>query len=451
MGREQIIQALKAAGLAAASEAFRARKEPGGWGGEKGKRIMTAAISAAGVDGLISNNRDPHHHGTRDVIGSALAGLATNRIVNGPRSKSRGRDGSPDRRGRSESRGGLGDLAAGGVLAATAKKAIDKFRSRSRGRERSRSSSYDSYGSRSPPRRRRSQSVSAYAAKALGALGLKDAADKVDPGRQRDSRRYDDNYYDDRGNGYQDSRDVSSRPRAGPNDVALTGPNHYSLDFKPHHTGDPDTDSDSDLGSSSGEEKELKQGRKRQLITAGLATVATIHAAHSVYQAKAKRDANLKALEEGEITEEQAKKSRTKQRWAEAGAIGIAALGIKGAYSEWKEMREQRNEYHEQKEKRERHRVKRDNRRRKYEEEARRYREAGYSGPMPNLGPYSNGYVGSQPPLAGSETRYYDGNPYGSMNYAPQEFSPPPGGSYQSGHAPEYPPPPAGTPYPPYH
>ena len=480
VGREQIIQALKAAGLAAAGEAFRARGTPGGWGGEKGKRIMTAAISAAGVDGLISNNRDPKEHGTRDVIGSALAGLATNRIVNGPRSASRG--GSPDGRGRSESHGGagLGGLAAGGVLAATAKKAYDNFRSqsKSRGRDRSRSLSSGSYDSRSPPPRRRS--MSAHAARALNALGLKDQANKIDPSQNRDARRYDDRYSDDRGApggppggppgggyGYQDTRDVSSVPRAGPDSMAVTGPHHYSLDYKPHHTGDPDTDSDSDLGSSSGEEKEVKKGQRRQLISAGLATVATIHAGHSIYQAKQKRDANKKALQEGDITKEEANRSRKKQRWAEAGAVGIAALGLKGAYSEWKEMKDQRNEYHEEREKHERHASKREARRRKYEEELDQYRRNGYTGPMPTM-PYANGqppyhpgYAASQPQLAPqhmaspADTRYYDGNPYGAVNtapgFAPQDFPPPPGAAQYQAPAPPpqnpYPPPPPGVSY----
>jgi hypothetical protein len=255
---EQFSQAIKAAVLAGAGEAFRARKTEGGWGGEKGKRILTAALAAGGVDGLISNKDDPHHHSKRDIVGSALAGMATNRIINGPRSKSRGRNGSPDsRRGRSQSRGGLGDLAAGGIVAATAKKAYDSIRSRSRGRARSRSaSSYDSRGSRSPPRKR-SRSVSAFAAKGLAALGLKDAADKVDPererdrDRERDRRRHYDDYSDDGrssrygGYGYNDSRHVGtfqpqySHPDGAPRSMSVprAPPSGYELDYGPRHTG----------------------------------------------------------------------------------------------------------------------------------------------------------------------------------------------------------------------
>lgn len=205
-GREQVTEALKAALLAGVGEAVRARKEPGGWGGPKGKRVLTAAIAAGGVDGVLAHNRGDRDHSTRDVIGSAIAGLATNRIVNGPRSKSRGREGSPDSRGRSPSRSGLGNLAAGGVLAATGKKVYDSIRSRSRGRAHSRASSYDSYGSRSPPRRTRSQSVGAGLAKGLSAIGLTGVAAKVDPDHRKGRGGHDD-YYDDRNGGYRDQRD----------------------------------------------------------------------------------------------------------------------------------------------------------------------------------------------------------------------------------------------------
>ena len=478
--QEQITEALKAALLAGVGEAVRARKEPGGWGGEKGKRVLTAAISAGGVDGVLSHNRGDRDHSTRDVLGSALAGMATNRIVNGPRSKSRGgRDGSLDSRGRSQSRGGIGDLAAGGVLAATGKKLYDNVRSRSRGRAQSRGS-YDSYGSRSPPRRARSQSVSAGLARGLSAVGLGSVADKVDPDRRK-SRSND---YDDRNGSYRDSRDVGplapSAPAPGfapgfapgypppgpgyegaPRSVSASRAPQgaYALDYKPHHTGDPDTDSDSDLGSSSDEEKEKKKGRKKSMITAGLATVATIHAAHNVYQSVEKRQARKEALKEGDITQAQARRMKNKNRMQDAASIGIAALGLKGAYSEWKEMKEHREEMHEKKETLERHSEKREARRRKAAIEAEHYRQSGYTGSLPNLHaptpPPNGGYYShdvspysptpprhpQQHPQSAypqSAAHYYDDNPYASFSaghtapppeqYPPQQFPPPPMG-----------------------
>ena len=359
--------------------------------------------------------------------------MATNRIVNGPRSKSRGRGESPDGRGRAESRGGIGDLAAGGVLAATGKKIYDKVsgRSRSRGRAESRASSYDSYGSRSPPRRKRSQSVSGTLARGLSAVGLGRVAEKVDP----DSRkgRNQDDYYDNRNGGYRDSRDVSLAPPAhapghdgGHRSASATRappPGQYALDMKPHHTGDPETDSDSDLGSSTDEEKLKKKSRKKGIITGGLATVATIHAAHNVYQSIEKREARKQALKEGDITKEQAGRMKNKNRMQDAASIGIAALGIKGAYSEWKEMKEMNSEHNEEMEKLKRHKDKRDARRRKAAIEAERYRQNGYTGSMPNL------YAPTPPPPGGyhsQDVSPYSQTPphYPQQQYPPQQFTP---------------------------
>jgi hypothetical protein len=475
-GKAQVTEALKAALLAGVGEAVRARHEPGGWGGDKGKRVLTAAISAGGVDGILSHNRGDKDHSTRDVIGSAIAGMATNRIVNGPRSKSRGRNESPDSRGgRSQSRGGLGDLAAGGVLAATGKKIYDKVRSRSRGRQeenrgRSRSrDSYSSYDSRSPPpKRTRSQSVSAGLAKGLSAVGLGSVADKVDPDRRK-SRGYDDDA-SSRNGGYRDSRDVgpltpyapahASVPPAGYGPSPAAGAprslsasrapgGQYALDMGPHHTGDPATDSESDLGSSSGEEKDLKKSRKKSLITAGLATVATIHAGHTVYQSMEKREARRKALKEGDITQTQARREKNKARLQDAASVGIAALGIKGAYSEWQEMREHNAGMKEEKEKAARHKEKRDARRRKAAMlEAEQYKNNSYQGSMPNLMyPHEYNEGRSYTPPA----HYNDDNPYAAYTPPPPPpgaaYPPPPGAAYPS----HYPPPPgaAYTPPPP--
>jgi len=80
--------------------------------------------------------------------------------------------------------------------------------------------------------------------------------------------------------------------------------------------------------------------RGKQLITAGLATVATIHAAHNVYQSIEKRDARHKAVQEGEMTPEEARKLKAKATLQDVASVAIAALGIKGALSEIKEANE---------------------------------------------------------------------------------------------------------------
>jgi len=162
-------QAAKAAIVAGAVEAFRSRKTPGPWTGEKGQRVATAALGAAGIDGLLDN--DPDKHDKRNVAGSVVGGLLANRLANGSRSRSRGRrgDDSPDRSrsrsrsrsifGRSRSRGRsrsgdreggdhtLGKVAGAGAVLAAGKALYDRVRSKSRSRrDRSRSvSSEDSY------------------------------------------------------------------------------------------------------------------------------------------------------------------------------------------------------------------------------------------------------------------------------------------------------------------
>ncbi|KAF2255852.1 hypothetical protein BU26DRAFT_512803, partial [Trematosphaeria pertusa] len=166
-------QAAKAALVAGAVEAFRSRKTPGPWTGEKGQRIATAALGAAGIDSLVDKN--PEKHGKRHVAEAALGGLLANRVANGPRSRSR--DGSPSgsrsrsrsrslfsrsrSRGRSASRGrdgggggdALGKLAGGGAILAAGKALYDRVRSKSRSR-RDRSRSADSADSYDPPSRR---------------------------------------------------------------------------------------------------------------------------------------------------------------------------------------------------------------------------------------------------------------------------------------------------------
>jgi len=80
----------------------------------------------------------------------------------------------------------------------------------------------------------------------------------------------------------------------------------------------------------------------KQLLTAGLASVATIHAAHNVYQSMEKRDARRKAVAEGDMTLEEARKLKAKATLQDVASIGIAALGIKGAFSEIKEANQMR-------------------------------------------------------------------------------------------------------------
>jgi hypothetical protein len=125
----------------------------------------------------------------------------------------------------------------------------------------------------------------------------------------------------------------------------------------------------------------VKKMKGKQFLTAGLATVATIHAAHNVYLSYEKREARRKAVESGQMSKEEAKKLKSMAMLQDAVSIGIAALGIKGAVSvsitlkrhsaciqlltsfkEWKETREMRHQCKEFEEKKEERHKKRQER-----------------------------------------------------------------------------------------
>lgn len=383
---------------AGAAEAFRSRKEPGGWTGEKGKRIITAAIGAGGISELI--NKDPEKKGTRHTIEAVIGGMAGNRLINGGRGKSRSRS-----RARSKSRGrdgggsGLGGLAAGGLAAAAGKALLDhRNRSKSRGR-RSYSSDSDS---RSPPRnKKRSKSVSEYVSRGMAAVGLGDSGKDKRRDDYRDSRgsRRDRDYYDDRGQ--------QGRLRGGGGEGGDGVGNTSS--------------SEDEIVSSSEEDRTQTKMHRKEFLTAGLASVATIHAAHSVYKSVDNRKKRNKLVAEGEMTEEQSRKLKNKARIQDAAAVGIAALGIKGAVSEWKEMREQREEYHKfEHERAERH----EKRLKRLEQQFANNDNQDYRRSEPNLVP--NQYANT--PSYASGPIYRDDNPYHSSVSLP----PPPMGPSQA-------------------
>lgn len=361
-------QAAQAALIAGAVEAFRSRKEAGPWTGEKGKRIATAALGAGGIDGLL--DRDPDKKSKRHLAEAVLGGLAANRLANGPVGQSRGREMSPDGRprsrsrsiidrfrGRSASRGrseygdrygdrdGGGDgggggagavkgLVAGGALAAAGKAIYDRVRSKSRKRRSPSNSSADSYV---PSRNRR-----------------RDA--RRSPPSDTESRRTG----AASGRGDQPARGINGggggENNGGGNDGASTiaaggGKKNGERGGEGKGQGEGEGEgngngngngNESDSSSTSDMEKKRKHMRGKELLTAGLATIATIHAAHGVYSSMEAHEKRHQLVAEGEMTPEEARKKQTKAWVQDAAAVGIAALGLKGAFSEWKEMNEQR-------------------------------------------------------------------------------------------------------------
>jgi hypothetical protein len=388
-------QAAKAAIVAGAVEAFRSRKTPGPWTGEKGQRIATAALGAAGIDSLVDKNSN--NHSKRHVAEAAIGGLLANRVANGPRSRSRGPNGSrsPSRSrsrsrarsifGRSRSRGrardsssdrGGGDntiakVAGGGAVLAAGKALYDRVRSKSRARrERSRSSSADSYD---PPSRNRNRGY--------------------DRGRSMD---------DPYSGGQEANQDRRLATATGAGAVAASSKGRR--------------DRSSSSTSTTDMELKRKKLRGKELLTAGLATVATIHAAHGVYSSMEASENRRKLVAEGEMSPEEARKRKSKNMLQDAAAVGIAALGIKSAFSEWKEMNEQRHSVKELETRRRKRRKARERR----EKEARQNAYLGQSG-MANAYAY---------PIAPNPypTTYADANPYAAV--PPPPIGAPPSARY---------------------
>ncbi|KAH9887816.1 hypothetical protein F4778DRAFT_421348 [Xylariomycetidae sp. FL2044] len=408
-------KAAKASLVAGAAEAFRVSKEPGGWKGEKMKRVITAAAGAGTIDAAM----DPSKDGKRHLIESVIGGLVGNRMLNGSkkdieedrrtgRSRSRSRARSDGGRGGS----GLAALATAGLGALGAKKLAGRSRSRSR------RGSYDSYDSRdySPRRRSRSRSRSIVdgARRSLAKIGLGSGPDD----------RLEDDYEEDRRRGREDryGDDYSSRDYMrggrGPDDGYYyddnrsVGGRSRSRSRSRSRGGRSSSVSSSDLGDSDDDQKRTGKMRRKQLITTGLAAAATIHAAHNVYGSLKQRDQRHRAVEQGKLTPEEARKLKGKALLQDAASVGIAALGVQGALSELKEARaksKEIKEWKQEKEKRHQRRLERLHRLREANDEHHgRTRTDNWSSSAPRQSDrYDDG------------PRYTDGNPYAGALPAP--------------------------------
>lgn len=434
-GANKIQKAAMASLLAGATEAFRVSKEPGSWRGEKAKRIFTAAAGAATVDAAHGES-----HGKLGLAESVIGGLVGNRLINGSkreieedektgrsRSRSRARSRAGTDGGRGGGATGLAALATAGLGALGAKKAFDHSRSRSRGRggsDGSRGGSPDRHRPRS-----RSRSVVDKARNSLAKLGIgagagaaaedyrrRDQDDFDDRGSSRGgSRRYHDDYYDeDRSYGGRDDRD-RDRHRGG-------GGGRDRSRSRSRRGGRSNYTSESDLGDSDEDEKYAKKMRGKQVLTTGLATVATIHAAHEVYQSMEKRTARQKAVKEGRLSESEAKKLKTKAIMQDAASVGIAALGIKGAVEEMKEAKHLNHECREFQSEKVRRHERREERRKRRLQPGMRQRSDSWSTPQRIR--YDDDWDHRQAP------RYYDDGIYTAGPPLPPP-GPPEAGGYR--------------------
>jgi hypothetical protein len=299
-GHSKVKQAAQAALAAAAVEAFASRNDPGSiFEGERGRRIAEAAIAAGGLDAVV--DRDPDHHGKRHIAEAVLGGLAGQRVLNGPHgSQSRSR--SRHSRGNSD----LGDLAKGG-LAAVATKAFLDHRNRSKSRDRSKSRRSSVSGRSASDRRR--NSLSGAIEKGLGALGLGAIASE-DKHHRRDKDK--------------------ARPSTVRRDTGHP---------RGRARGSSSDSSSSDDMSSTDEENMRRKLRGKELAQAGLATIATIHSAHTLYENMEGAKERHKALHRGEITEEEAQREKAKAALKDLASLGLAAWGVRGAVKSWSAMK----------------------------------------------------------------------------------------------------------------
>ncbi|KXJ89215.1 hypothetical protein Micbo1qcDRAFT_166025 [Microdochium bolleyi] len=147
----------------------------------------------------------------------------------------------------------------------------------------------------------------------------------------------------------------------------------------------------------------------KQILKAGLATVASIHAANGVYNSMKARNTRHKAVKSGHLDPLEAKKLKSKAILQDTAAVGIALLSIKGVVGEIKETREKTHECHEFLTEKQRRHEKRMERLRQANEhdEPRSRADDWYSSASPRADRYDEG------------PRYTDGNPYSASIPAP--------------------------------
>ncbi|EAS27982.3 uncharacterized protein CIMG_09186 [Coccidioides immitis RS] len=197
------------------------------------------------------------------------------------------------------------DLTPSGILAAAGKKACDLYRSLSRGRcddERSKSRS---------SHRRRTKSVSGYC-----------------PGEFYSSSEE----YEYCSDGYRPRRSCSV-------------PCHDCNSDGSDQSSSSSSDTSSSSGSSTDEAHTRRKILGKGLFAAGLATVATIHAGHELYESREKRKERLLKLSQGKISPAEARKQRLVGNLKDVATLSVAAYGIKKSIDGWKEAVKHHSEY----------------------------------------------------------------------------------------------------------
>ena len=90
------------------------------------------------------------------------------------------------------------------------------------------------------------------------------------------------------------------------------------------------------------------RSRAQEIAAASLATVATIHAAASLYNSAQDGKERHRRFKEGKISAEKMRMEKAKTTVQDVAAVGIAALSIKGVYGQWKKARAIHRQHHEE-------------------------------------------------------------------------------------------------------
>ncbi|KAH0551065.1 hypothetical protein GP486_007585 [Trichoglossum hirsutum] len=374
-GHSKMEQAVKAALAAAVAEAVASRHSSGGlMTGERGLKIAKAAIAAGGLEAVVDD--DPEHHTKRNIAEAVIGSLAGQRILDRRLSRS----GSRHRRG-SSSGGALGDLAKGG-LAAAAGKALMDFRNRSKSRGRSRSRSRDS------------------------SSGFGDRRDRDhDEGRSRSRPSL--------------HRQGTGHPR---------GERGYSSD----RGGGGNSGGSGDEMSATDEEGKRRKLRGKELLQAGVATVATLHAAHGIYARMEASGRRHEARKKGEIPQEENRREKAKAQAQDLASLGLAIYSAHGVMKNWEAMASRHGERREFDRQKARRRRQRGKQQRSQRSDSRSSSRSGSSGGSsrradgsPRLDPPDHRYYDDDDGHYDGPV-YHDGNPYAAGGLGPSSSLPPP-------------------------
>ena len=198
----------------------------------------------------------------------------------------------------------------------------------------------------------------------------------IDGGRRRGAAGGD-GWSDSEGSVPPRSRNGRSRAQSRSKSVNGAGANGRSKSKSKSKSGgkrSSSRSSSSSVCSSTEDEKKIKKAVRKKWITAGLAGVATVHAASKVYSSIESHDKRMIDVQQGTLSPEDAHKKARSHRWQDAAAIAIAALGIKGAISEWNETMEEHHEHQQlMQEKEEHHKQRLEHERRKKARDAGGY------------------------------------------------------------------------------